>query len=429
MSLDINWSLLSEPSTPHQSDHLPENNEQSSHANGNSNGNSNGNVNGNGNSFPLDASSLTSHIISVLNTQLSSASRPSFIGPIEITNLDFGSNAPDVEIKDIRDVWRAFDDDEEDEEEEDEEPADHLEEEYRFDSRRASGRSGDFYDPGLMSPGNVMMQSGNGMMSPGNGFMSPGNGFMSPGAARSRLPSMSMGMAGLGMGMGMGMGADERERDVFDDNASVFSSNRRQSIHAVGLGARGLGMPRAPSIHGHGYAASVISHPMSPAISTRHPALTHTHISHPPSPARPPIKPKKSTPSQIPSIQLHVNLTYTSDLTLTLLTSLTVHYPASVFMSLPLKLSITGLQLAADIIVAFDGEKNRVHLTIIDEGDEEGVPVGMRLLPEMRIDSEVGHSDAHVLRNVGKIERFIADVMRKTLVDELVFPNFHTIAL
>jgi distribution and morphology protein 12 len=122
-------------------------------------------------------------------------------------------------------------------------------------------------------------------------------------------------------------------------------------------------------------------------------------------------------------------LTHTSDLTLTLLTSLTVHYPASVFMSLPLKLSITGLQLAADIILAFDGEKNRVHLTILDEGDEEGVPVGMRLLPEMRIDSEIGHSDAHVLRNVGKIERFIADVVRKTLVDELVFPNFHTIAL
>jgi distribution and morphology protein 12 len=68
-------------------------------------------------------------------------------------------------------------------------------------------------------------------------------------------------------------------------------------------------------------------------------------------------------------------------------------------------------------------------LTILDEGDEEGVPVGMRLLPEMRIDSEIGHSDAHVLRNVGKIERFIADVVRKTLVDELVFPNFHTIAL
>jgi distribution and morphology protein 12 len=404
MSLDINWSLLSEPSTPNQNGHHTECNGHLSHSNGNGNG------------FPLDPSSLTSHIISVLNTQLTSASRPSFIGPIEITNLDFGTNAPDIEIKDIRDVWRAFDDDDDEDEEEEgyEEPVEHLEEEYRFDSRRASGRSGEYYDPGLMSPG----------------------------AGTSRRPSMSMGMAGLGMGMGMGMGAGmgmgmntgigmdhERERDVFDDNASVFSSNRRQSVHAVGLGARGIGLPRAPSIHGHGYAASIISHPMSPGISTRHPALTHTHISHPPSPARPPIKPKKSTPSQIPSIQLHINLTHTSDLTLTLLTSLTVHYPASVFMSLPLKLSITGLHLAADIIVAFDGEKNRVHLTILDEGDEEGVPVGMRLLPEMRIDSEIGHSDAHVLRNVGKIERFIADVMRKTLVDELVFPNFHTIAL
>jgi distribution and morphology protein 12 len=416
MSLDINWSLLSDPSTPNQKPH--EINGHPPHPKGHGSGN------GNGNGFPLDPSSLTTHIITILNTQLSSASRPSFIGPIEITNLDFGSNAPDVEIKDIRDVWRAFDDDDEDEEEEYEEPVEQLEEEYRFDSRRASGRS-EYYDNGPMSPG--------GMMSPGigNGMMSPGNGMMSPGAGSSRLPSMSMGMAGLGMGMGMGigMGMDERERDVFDDNASVFSSNRRQSVHAVGLGARGIGLPRAPSIHGHGYAASIISHPMSPGISTRHPALTHTHISHPPSPARPPIKPKKSTPSAIPSIQLHINLTHTSDLTLTLLTSLTVHYPASVFMSLPLKLSITGLQLAADIILAFDGEKNRVHLTILDEGDEEGVPVGMRLLPEMRIDSEIGHSDAHVLRNVGKIERFIADVVRKTLVDELVFPNFHTIAL
>lgn len=112
-------------------------------------------------------------------------------------------------------------------------------------------------------------------------------------------------------------------------------------------------------------------------------------------------------------------------------------------MSLPLKLSITGLQLAADLIVAFDGEKKRIHLTILDDDAESngsapgngdrpgshGVSIGQRLLPEMRIDSEIGHSDAHVLRNVGKVERFIGDVVRKTLVDELVFPNFHTIAL
>lgn len=418
MSLDINWSLLSDPPTPFHPTEPNYHNAEHLHSNGN-------------NPFPLDSKSLTTHLISVLNTQLSSASRPSFIGPIEITNLDFGSNAPDIEIKDIRDVWRAFDEDDDDDEEEEDEGVQpereaEYEEEYQFDSRRASGRSSDFNHGHVNGHGHG---HGNGQQY--DALMSPG------GASTSRFPmspGIGIGMAGLGRGRAMADYGD-RERDVFDDNASMFSERRRQSIHAVGLGARGLGLSRAPSInghgHGYGYAASMISHPLSPGISVRHPALTHTHISYPTSPARPPIKPvPKKTPSQIPSLQLHINLTHTSDLTLTLLTSLTVRYPASVFMSLPLKLSITGLQLAADIIVAFDGEKNRVHLTILDDDDGmSGIPVGMRLLPEMRIESEIGHSDAHVLRNVGKIERFIADVVRKTLVDELVFPNFHTIAL
>lgn len=408
MSLDINWSLLSEAGpSKHSRQAKTDSHSASGHPD-----------------YPIDAESITAHLISVLNTQLSSAQRPSFIGPIEVTQLDFGSSSPDIEIKDIRDVWRAFDDDEEDEEEYGEgqqmeryDPGTNGDYGHGYDNgtRRPSGRSSDLHHYDTMSPIE---------------------------ASSSRLPSMS---AHMGAGMGMGMGMDN---DLFDDTASVFSSNRRQSIHAVGLGPRGLGQTRhslaAPSLnggygnghgHGHGYSGSIHSHPFSPGgISTRHPAPhTHAYMSHPPSPVRPPTTrpaPSSSSSSAIPSLQLHVKLNYTSDLTITLLTSLTVRYPASVFMSLPLKLSITGLQLAADIIVAFDGEKKRVHLTIIDEDDgSSGIPIGQRLLPEMRIDSEIGHSDAHVLRNVGKIERFIADVVRKTLVDELVFPNFHTIAL
>ena len=136
MSLDINWSLLSDPPTPSHPTEPNHHDAKHPHSNGN-------------NPFPLDSKSLTTHLISVLNTQLSSASRPSFIGPIEITNLDFGSNAPDIEIKDIRDVWRAFDEDDDDDEEEEDEGVQpereaEYEEEYRFDSRRASGRSSDF---------------------------------------------------------------------------------------------------------------------------------------------------------------------------------------------------------------------------------------------------------------------------------------------
>lgn len=102
-------------------------------------------------------------------------------------------------------------------------------------------------------------------------------------------------------------------------------------------------------------------------------------------------------------------------------------------MSLPLKLSITGLTISADMVVAYSGDRHRVHMCMIDEdeaaGGAGGTSLGQRLLPNLTIDSEIGHADAHVLKNVGKVERFIADVVRKTLVDELVFPNFLTIAL
>lgn len=441
MSLDINWSLLSTPNAEAGPSKPP----TASYREPND---------------PLhpSAETLTNHLISVLNTQLASTKRPSFIGTIEITQFDFGSTAPEVEIKDIRDVWRAFDEDDEEEAEGFEEEEilrddrgdyEHDGQQYGYDSRRASGRSSEVFHP--------HHQQYQQQPHMGNGHRNR------IGDGQSIVPLMD------------GPNVD------WDDTASVFSSNRRQSIHAVGLGARGLGGLKdlglgspggavgggyghpnglfSPGLGGVGLgAASVFSHPLSPrgngpgSIRYQPPPTQHTHISHPPSPARPPqIRPSANTTSpnstssqssSIPSLQLHLSLTHTSDLTLTLLTSLIVNYPSSVFMSLPLKLSITGLQLAADLIVAFDGEKKRIHLTIIDDDYESNahshghphgghgvLPVGQRLLPEMRIDSEIGHSDAHVLRNVGKVERFIADVVRKTLVDELVFPNFHTIAL
>ena len=140
-------------------------------------------------------------------------------------------------------------------------------------------------------------------------------------------------------------------------------------------------------------------------------------------------------------------------------------------MALPLKLVVTGLKLDADLVMAYTPSKrrgsggatgHRVHLSIVDEPgpksnndtDEFGdgvygngdhaydsgyehanhaaagrASIGQRILPELHIESEIGHADAHVLRNVGKIERFIAEAVRKTLVDELVFPNFHTIGI
>ena len=58
---------------------------------------------------------LSSSLVDILNRQLASTARPSFIGPVEVTSLDFGSNAPETELIDLRDIYRDFlEDDDED---------------------------------------------------------------------------------------------------------------------------------------------------------------------------------------------------------------------------------------------------------------------------------------------------------------------------
>src|ERR1700733_657537 len=89
--------------------------------------------------------SLSSSLVDILNRQLASTARPSFIGPVEVTSLDFGSTAPDVELVDLRDIYRDFLEDDEDEDE-DEDPVKVTEgaeddEAFEWVSRRAAGRA------------------------------------------------------------------------------------------------------------------------------------------------------------------------------------------------------------------------------------------------------------------------------------------------
>ena len=160
-----------------------------------------------------------------------------------------------------------------------------------------------------------------------------------------------------------------------------------------------------------------------------------------------------------PNLQLHLVVSWHSDLRLTLTTSLRINYPSPLFMSLPIKLSVTGLVFTGELAVAYESGR-RVHLCVLDDldpygpsarryagshshgnstpSDPEGdgdvpaakpLPVGQRLLPEIFIESELGQADKHVLKNVTRVEKFIQDVIRKTIEEELVFPNFHTLVL
>lgn len=49
------------------------------------------------------------------------------------------------------------------------------------------------------------------------------------------------------------------------------------------------------------------------------------------------------------------------------------------------------------------------------------------IIEHIAIESAIG--DGNVLNNVGKIEQFIVDQLRKFLDEYIVFPNFHAIFL
>lgn len=169
-------------------------------------------------------------------------------------------------------------------------------------------------------------------------------------------------------------------------------------------------------------------------------------------PLAPPAGPPSSAPS--PSFQLLVRIRYAGNLSLSLSTSLRINYPSPAFMALPLQLALTDLAFEGVLVVAYEGGKNRVHVSLVDSppsGPSDGnatpavppptpiAPRGLsggagrtsaaaaakakeRFLRSAHFESQVGNADKHVLRNVGKVEKFVLDVARTTLENELVFP-------
>ncbi|KAI6150570.1 hypothetical protein BKA82DRAFT_123090 [Pisolithus tinctorius] len=327
-------------------------------------------------------SSLAKALVDILNRQLVSVKRPSFIGPVEITSFDFGTVSPDVELVDLRDIHPDFLEDDSDLESEQDnvkvtEGAEGDDDGYEWVSRRASRR-------GLAEDALAYHH-------------------LPPHVRYGRSPAT----------------------DLFMSTPTLY--------------------PGPPRDHWGSFPADGSKPSIPPRNST-----TASDVSQSPNP---PV----SQQSQ-PDLQVHLHINWQSNLRLTLTTSLLINYPSPSFMSLPIKLSVTGIVFNSEVAVAFEGSRGRIHLCILDELDPYGpacrrsrssqpstpsdvddeisgrrdgkpLPVGQRLLPSIFIESEIGQTDKHVLKNVTRVEKFIQDVIRKTVEEELVFPNFHTLVL
>jgi mitochondrial distribution and morphology protein 12 len=151
-------------------------------------------------------------------------------------------------------------------------------------------------------------------------------------------------------------------------------------------------------------------------------------------------------PSQPSDMQVVARVQYSGDLQITLTAEILLDYPMPSFVGIPLKLSITGITFDGVAILAYI--KKRMHFCFLDPEDAQTL-VGDHvteeqkqarysahklhqdadgLIKEIRIESEIGRQESgkQVLKNVGKVEKFVLEQIRRIFEEEFVFPSFWT---
>jgi distribution and morphology protein 12 len=150
--------------------------------------------------------------------------------------------------------------------------------------------------------------------------------------------------------------------------------------------------------------------------------------------------------AQPSDLQVVARVQYSGDVRVMLTAEILLDYPMPSFVGIPLKLSITGISFDGVAIVAYI--RKRMHFCFLDPDDaqtlvgeqirqEENPSRGQEktdlalngLIKEIHIESEIGRQDSgkQVLKNVGKVEKFVLEQIRRIFEEEFVFPSFWTI--
>ena len=406
-----------------------------------------------------EGSALAESIRSFIDDKFQQVHLPGFIRSVHVHSFDFGQECPVVELKDISDPLPEFYDDDDDDEtsedgveggqeerEEEEveatnEPSNHprvgavkngttadaLKRPIHIDTRLPGHRSNAFHPEHIASP--FLSRSGTPGIPGGTSNLSYFHLPLSAGLSGSQTP-----LAAVAGG-------------------SPFASWPDHHFPPPALHSR----PHSP----HRNVAPSADPSSRPSTSDSY----HQSLSSPaPDGTKlPPQDTARTEPSPLDT-QITLHITYTGSVSLTLTASLLLDYPMSSFASIPLKLSIIGLSFDgvallaylrkkahfcflgkedAEILVGADGSstvagtntdggsarkestaggKRGIPMTNVDEGKLGG------LIREIRVESEIGKREGakQSLKNVGKVEKFVVEQVRRIFEEEFVWPSWWT---
>lgn len=400
-----------------------------------------------------DGSSRAEAIRAFIHDRFQQVTLPRFIRSVHVHSFDFGSVPPEIEIKDICDPLPDF-------YEEDEEYPDEDEDE---DAPAADDRGPASAPPartakerrGLERPSTVEQPP----LDPSR-LVPPFGNTRTPGLRTTLTPVEQLGSPFIPRASTPGIPGGISNINYFHLPLGAGLSGTTTPLAAV-AGAQLQGWPdhanvrpSTPTNMRLRHAASMNSLTLTPQSNpdpTTRPPSQHQHdaasnhssddgYERTPSPSAPRMREKSAEDIQVVS---HVQ--YSGDIKMSLTAEILLDYPMPSFVGIPLKLNITGLTFDGVAILAYI--KKRAHFCFLSPDDadaliggethldglqpEDGLAQRLRvggLLEHIKVESEIGGrgEGGQVLKNVGKVESFVLEQVRRIFEDEFVYPSFWT---
>ncbi|QSZ29532.1 hypothetical protein DSL72_004047 [Monilinia vaccinii-corymbosi] len=411
-----------------------------------------------------DGIALAEKIRDFVHGKFQTVTLPRFIRGVKVHTFDFGSIAPDVELKDICDPLPDFyediedddgedgDDDEGSENSQTDEENEVARERRRMDrvERTANCSSHVSTPPAYIDtryPGLRSMQGSGDTGSPFLGASTPGipGGTSNLSYFHSQLAS---GLSGTQTPLAAVAGAHLPQGWPDRPNPSLhLSALRNQSYTSLSHTAseRSMTPPQIAELSHQPprEKASVSTLPASSSTAgpaTRDGATEETipeeQVGESEEPSSPP---RKFREPKVEDLQTVFRVRYSGNIRLSLTVDILLDYPMPSFVGIPVRLNITGLSFDGVAVLAYI--RKRAHFCFLspedaydaigaDETDADG-PAGMKmgaLLHEIKVESEIGQREngKQVLKNVGKVEKFVLEQVRRIFEDEFVYPSFWT---
>ncbi len=406
---------------------------------------------------------LAESIRDFIHEKFQSVQLPRFIRSVEVHSFEFGDEAPVVELKDIGDPLEEFYDAEDEEGSEDD---DDREEGEGTQEDELRGEDRDLRTESYPATSQYQRHDNFTQPQPAPPLIRPVpiDSRFRPDLSRSSTPGIPGGTSNL---------------SYFHLPLSAGLSGTTTPLAAVASGNNaGWSDMNIASLHGHPPFAHIRQHspvrqtplqahgdedPLTrPSTSASYPHNNNNENSNPHNPIiNPPTNnnapanllplptPSSTTPlsaNKIPKgekqkhppsptdLQIALHISYSGPLHLSMTAEILLDYPMPSFVGIPLKLNITGLAFDGLALVAYL-QNNRMCFCFLEDGEGagngigEGGGLGGGLLRDIKVESEIGRQEGgkQVLRNVGKVEKFVLEQVRRIFEEEFVWPSFWTV--